>query len=192
MKKWKLFTWGSNDETGKFRPRYSIYIAIGIFLILFLFGLFKDAKADEPTYTVETSIGQSWKSGEWLGDLGRASLLVNDRWQVSLGYVGQQEFSDRETIEDHLYISLDRRVFFRDEAARLQPWLGLGFAVLPNGENWRVTLPISFHLQAGVIYKDCIGPFNCVLQWDHISNGGLADKNPGWDAQLIGLQYQFK
>jgi len=196
--KWNLFKWGVNDPvTGKFIPSKRAYGAVVVFVSLFIFGLFKSCDAHGAELAAEVTVGSSWNNGDKVGSIGetvKATLLIDDAWQISLGYATDQEFKTKPPIDEYIYITVDRRVYL-DSDRKIAPWVGLGFAILPTvkvDENWRLPLPIEFHLQAGVKVNRCLSEKTaCVFGWDHISNAGLRRPNVGENFFSLGLQYKF-
>lgn len=176
----KLFTWGSKW----------VYVAIGAFLLVFFGGMYAScahAKAPPPAVDWELSAGQAMKGHRPVGEAVHATMIVRDQWgewDFGVGGLNRQVIRDRRDVDAFWYISASRRVYFRHDR-RVQPFIGLGVMVLPDGANWRLPIPISFHLHTGLLDTKT-GWF---VQWRHGSNAGLDDSNPGQDLWQVGKRF---
>ena len=151
-----------------------VYI-VAIFVLLLLFGLYREGEA------AEVDFGPTFLSGEYSQS---AMILLNevwnDKWVLGMGIVGPQKVVDRHNreyeVRTNLFIHGQRRVHLTDD------WtLGVGMAYFNAITRWNgshVVASLSVEYDVG---ED--GGFG--LKYRHWSNAGSASPNMGQDAFLI-------
>lgn len=159
-------------------------IIVGVFLILILFGLSSEAKAE-----VTAEVGAGLLSGQFSG--GEVAILTErwggpygSRYAIGMGWVNEQHVltrkRDRYELKENLFVFAQRRVSFDLKGCA---WdcisLGLGVAYFNNtnralGSKFTAALSVEFR------------PIrNWGLTIRHFSNAGSASPNMGQDALLF-------
>lgn len=148
---------------------------------MLLFGFSQESHASDVT----VELGAGFLSGEFSKG---GALLVNQRWKsgrysVGIGYISEQEVTDRSNtfyeVRENLFIQAQRRTcLFNDKLC-----LGIGVAHFNNTNR-----ALGSKFTAGVHVEGQINE-NLSLNIRHYSNAGSATPNMGQDMITIGWSF---
>lgn len=149
------------------------------FVIILLFGLYKEANAE-----ANVELGGTFLSGEF-SDGGMLVLneTFDDKWVLGMGLTSPQRVEDRKgnvyTPRENLFIHGQRLVGITDN---IDFGLGVGYfnaTTRWNGSNFVASMSIEYDISE-----------NWSVKYRHFSNAGSASPNMGQDAFLVS--YSFK
>lgn len=161
----------------KFEEFVKPWMLVLVFLLVLLFGFYKEANAD-----VTVELGPTFLSGEF-SDSG--CLLLNetfDRWRIGMGVCGEQEVTDRSgttyEVRNNLFVHGQRLVAITD---RLGFGVGVGYFNAKtrwNGSNFVASLSMEYSIND-----------RWSLNYRHWSNAGSASPNMGQDLFTVGYRF---
>lgn len=162
----------------KFEEIVKPWMIVLIFILVALFGFYKEGRAD-----VEVELGPTFLSGEFSDS---AVLVINEtfdnRYRLGMGVIGPQEVTDRTGTEyevrTNLFVHGQRVV-----AITRNLDFGLGVAYFNaktrwNGSNFVASLSVEYSL--GERWS---------INYRHWSNAGSASPNMGQDVFTIGYRF---
>lgn len=154
---------------------------VAVFVLLLLFGLYKEAKAEE---VASVEFGGTFLSGEFSkGAMMVLNYTWDDRWRVGMGVSSKQEVTDRyenfHEVNENLFVHGQRLV---EITPKLDLGLGVGyFNALTrwNGSHFVASMSVEYELNK-----------NWSLNFRHWSNSGSASPNMGQDLFTIGYSFE--
>ena len=154
------------------------WMIVLVFVILLLFGFYKEASAE-----VTVELGPTFLSGEYSKSAALAiHETINDKWRVGMGVTGTQRVKDRAGDVYHPRANLfvhGQRIVRITQNTRF----GIGVAYFNaktrwNGSNFLASLSIEYRFNP-----------NWDVKYRHFSNAGSAPPNMGQDIFLIGYTF---
>lgn len=151
------------------------------FLVILLFGFYKESKAEE---VVNVELGGTMLSGEF----SNAAAMVlnttwNDRWRIGMGLTSEQEVTDRSgdfyKVRSNLFVHGQRLVSITEN---LDFGLGVGYFNAKtrwNGSNFVASMSVEYDFNE-----------KWSVKYRHWSNAGSSTPNMGQDALLIGYSFR--
>ena len=168
-----------SNWTRKLEQIVKPWVLVLLFIIVLVFGFYKEGKADEVT----AELGATVLSGQFSEG---AALLIeqtwNDKWRVGMGLTSDQKVTPRKEpetdVRSNLMVHGQRIVAITD---RLD--LGLGVAYWNattrwNGSHFTASMSIEYEL------TDRLS-----IRYRHFSNAGSASPNMGQDMINIGWRF---
>ena len=162
----------------KFESIVKPWMIVAIFVLIFLFGFWKESRAE-----VNVEVGATFLSGEFSDG---AMLLMNetweDKWRIGMGVSSPQEVTDRHEnfhkVNENLFVHGQRLVSITEKWS-----LGLGVGYFNaktrwNGSNFVASMSVEYD------FND-----NWGLKYRHWSNAGSATPNMGQDVFLISYTF---
>ena len=158
---------------------------VGIFIILLAIGFCREARGE-----VTFEVGSGFLSGQFSKG---AALIVTERWadnkwSAGMGYISQQEVTDRyenfHKLHENLFFMVQRRVSFDIKGCRHDCIsLGIGPAYFNrisrwNGSNFVAALSVEFRPTE-----------HWSVNIRHFSNAGSASPNMGQDMLTVGYTF---
>lgn len=150
-----------------------VIVAIVVFVLLFLFLAFKDAKASSLDFFAGSAMVKGATPAVGLNVKWPEAGPGTTDWEAGFLLSGQSEFRGDQPNTVSLYGML------------VPNWnrfeLGLGFAYHNN--DWAYTCQETFALMAGYRLE------HLSIRWQHFSSAGSCKPNPGRDFLLIGWRF---
>ena len=162
----------------KFEEMVKPRMLVAIFILLLLFGFYKEAHAE-----VSVEVGPTFLSGEFSDGGG---LLVNetfnDKWRIGMGFISEQEVTDRSDdtyhVRNNLLVHGQRLVPL---TRNLDLGIGVGYFNAKtrwNGSNFVASLSMEYSLND-----------KWSINYRHWSNAGSASPNMGQDLFTVGYRF---
>lgn len=146
---------------------------IVVFILLFLWGLRREAEASDLRFEVGLGFGSTHQSTVVMEELG---LLYDEKWYVHIAHLGNDE-----RVPDTYRITAGRRVAWRQEHT-FSPYLRMGAAYWQHRPAGLVDANLTFDMAVGLRAWDVVE-----LEWSHQSTAGRVHPNTGVD--VVGLHY---
>jgi hypothetical protein len=178
-----------SNLTRKFEKIFKPAVLVGVFLALLLVGFCREARGE-----VTAEIGAPMLSGEYSKGV---SLIITERWggpynsrySVGMGYISEQEVTDRgenfHELRENLFIMAQRRVSFPIKGCPKHDCISLGlgpayFNAITrwNGSRFVASLSIEFRPTE-----------HWSVNFRHFSNAGSATPNMGQDMLTVGYTF---
>ena len=161
----------------KIESKIAPWMLVTIFLLLLLFGFYKEAKAD-----VTVEIGPTFLSGKFSKG-GIVEIHERfDKYQIGMGVISSQEVTDRAgdfyNVRANLFVHGQRVV---KVSQNFDFSLGVGYVNAKtrwNGSNFVASLGIEYS------HTD-----KWKVNFRHFSNAGSASPNMGQDMFTIGYKF---
>ena len=164
-----------------------------VLLVLAFLGLLMFAFAKEARGEVTTELGAGFLSGEVSKG---AALILTERWggpydnrySVGMGYISEQEVTDRSgdfyEVRENLWVQAQRRVPFPVKGCPIDCWgLGIGVAYF-NGTNRALGSNLTAALSVEFRPNERLS-----VNIRHYSNAGSATPNMGQDMLSVGYTF---
>lgn len=161
----------------KFEEIVKPWMLVLAFILLLMFGFYKEAKAE-----VTVELGPTFLSGEF--SKGAILAISEDvgKYRIGMGLTSSQEVVDRSgtlyDVSTNLFVHGQRIVKISD---RFDFGLGVGYFNAKtrwNGSNFVASLSIEYRVND-----------NWSVNFRHFSNGGSATPNMGQDAFTVGYTF---
>ena len=163
-------------------------LLVGLFIVLLMFGFCQEAKAE-----VTTELGAGFLSGQLSKG---AALMVTERWggpynsryAIGIGYISEQEVTDRSQdfyeVKENLFVLAQRRVSFNIKGCDHDCIsLGIGPAYFNGTSRWNGS---KFVAALSVEFRP---DKHWSVNIRHFSNAGSATPNMGQDLLTIGYTF---
>lgn len=161
----------------KFEEIVKPWMMVALFILILLFGFWKESKAD-----VQVELGPTFLSGEFSDG---AALVLNEdwgKWRIGMGVIGPQEVTDRSgttyDVRTNLFVHGQRIVAITDN---LDFSLGVGYMnalTRWNGTKFVASMSVEYSLND-----------HWSINYRHFSNAGSASPNMGQDIFLVGYKF---
>ena len=162
----------------KFEELVKPWMLVVVFVLLLLFGFYKEANAE-----VSVELGATFLSGEFSDGGGLLlSETFDDKWRIGMGFTSEQVVTDRSNdtyhVRNNLFVHGQRLVPI---TRNLDFGIGVGYfnaTTRWNGSHFVASLSMEYSLND-----------KWSLNYRHWSNAGSASPNMGQDLFSVGYKF---